>query len=300
MKEPIVTKSNLVIGGRVKRGPDWQQYYGNQDVGSAYGVIIRRHPNPENAEDWVRVVWYDESGSSIAEENSYRISYADLVYLPKFKIGDSVKICGSFKCNRYGWKNSSRVYYAVDGIGNDTFKIKDYHWDEKKKEFYYDYNSGWVAEHALHLNNDIQKPTSKYKIGDNLVISNNKHAKAWCKLTLINSKDHYHETLCCTGESLGKVKAVHYSDVMSMYYYQFEENGQDCYREDCLALEEKSITNNQNQNQNGESNNNTEVPRLIESESIREGSTGVTIQSRRRKASVVSGSVSYQKIVGKR
>lgn len=375
MKHPAVTKHNLIIGARVRRGPDWA--YADQDKGSEYGIIVN---DDHRSKGWVNVHWYDKDDKCINDRNAYRIFANDLVYVPKFNIGDDVKICDRRKCNGKGWMTHSKSnFYAIDGVAGHSFRITDYHWNEKIQEFYYDYSSGYVAEHALALRYSHQntKPrVPKYKIGDTLIMSNDRHPKARVRNNRISNPSSYIGTSVLKNDRMGVVKEIYYSEIESIHYYLFNGSGAECYREDCLDLERPSpkykvgdvvkiinpkakdaifisqlnsdkesdsilsrnqtlgaitdiyysdqnssyyykcldytnlykencielkstIINNQKSNQNGESNN-TEVPRFIESESDRKGSTGVTIQSRRRKASVVSGLVSYQEIIGKR
>eukprot|EP00047_Mylnosiga_fluctuans_P004441 m.234548 g.234548 ORF g.234548 m.234548 type:complete len:1138 (+) comp12675_c0_seq1:83-3496(+) len=66
----VVTSTNVVIGGRVVRGPDWR--WGDQD-GQGPGVIVS-----QEREGWVTVRW-DNSSSS----NTYRVmaDQHDLVYV---------------------------------------------------------------------------------------------------------------------------------------------------------------------------------------------------------------------------
>lgn len=64
----VVTMDNVVVGARVKRGPDWQWW--DQD-GGGEGVIT----NYEPGDKWVAVKW------DMAYSNKYRVDvYHDLIF----------------------------------------------------------------------------------------------------------------------------------------------------------------------------------------------------------------------------
>jgi hypothetical protein len=100
------------------------------------------------------------------------------ISVPKFKIGDAVKICNSHDdVNRWGYlynNDGENSYEKIDGVGGHSFIISDVWWSEEKRHYFYKRPyDGWVAEYTLSLVQEEPKPqpstlipaTPKFKIG---------------------------------------------------------------------------------------------------------------------------------------
>ncbi len=105
----VVTYS-VSEGTKVVRGRDWD--YGDEDKGTAYGVVVQRYPEKERVE----VMWISKEGREIFYK-MYRAGYDGKFDLycyqaPKFRAGDAVILIDDKDC--YYLKKGSR--YIVKNI----------------------------------------------------------------------------------------------------------------------------------------------------------------------------------------
>jgi hypothetical protein len=168
----IVTNENVKVGDKVVRGRDWN--WANQDKGSVYGITIVS--SDILIPGWVEVNWVNTNGEVIGN-HCYQVGYSDKYDLyfyegeeggglptPKFKVGDKGKICERFGCNGSGWRFDGE-YSKINRLGGQNVTI--FHepvWDEIKREWYYHYSNGQVAEHAItiiHKSKTEQNGTDK-------------------------------------------------------------------------------------------------------------------------------------------
>ena len=173
----IVTNENVKVGDKVVRGRDWD--WVNQDKGSVYGIIIRSSNGSTFITGWVEVNWVNTNGEVIGTF-SYQVGYNDTYDLyfyegeegvglptPKFSVGDKVRVRGKFTCNGSGWRSSEGRYYRIEGVANQGINIEDPPvWDKIKREWYYPYSTGHVAEHAITI---IHKSKTKQNVTDKSV-----------------------------------------------------------------------------------------------------------------------------------
>ena len=169
----IVTNENVKVGDKVVRGRDWN--WANQDKESVYGIIIGS--SVTFTPGWVEVNWVNTNGEVIGND-CYQVGYEDKYDLyfyegeegvglptPKFKVGEEGKICERFGCNGSGWRNSDGEYSKINRLcGQNVTIFREPVWDEIKREWYYPFGTGHVAEHAItiiHKSKTKQNGTDK-------------------------------------------------------------------------------------------------------------------------------------------
>lgn len=148
VETPARTEFRFRVGDNVYIDDDSEHFYqgvsnGKKMLGRVVETFTDKSLMP------YLVQW--ENGSSNRYEEYDLATYCHEKPPSKFTIGETVMICGSHRCNGYGYMHPGGHFEPIQGVALRVETIASTIWSDERQEWYYGFKgmTGHVAEHAL-------------------------------------------------------------------------------------------------------------------------------------------------------